>query len=123
MTYHQSAPSGVIQYSGRRGRPQADFEGLSQAPAPKVALAKAPIVQSAALLFALSCFFQTVVLAAASAIAYAGVASLLQLVVLRRRDARFNAGRPVGSALVQLRVARWIALFLVVAFQIFTLVA
>ncbi|MEY5007226.1 MAG: hypothetical protein RL764_542 [Pseudomonadota bacterium] len=105
----------TVQYSGRTGRSNGSQEAAG--PQLKVQLTATPMVRSALVLAAVVWIFNGLAAAAVSAVAYVGLASIFQLIVLKRQEVRFNNAQAVGSVITHLRAARRLAFAAVAFFQ------
>ncbi len=106
---------GAVKYSGRIGRRNGRQEAAGSHV--KVQLAATPLVQSAFVLAAFVWWFDDFTAAAVSAIAYVGIASVFQLIVLKQQEVGLKKAQVVGSTIVRLRAARWLAFGLVVSLK------
>ncbi len=106
---------GAVKYSGRIGR----GNGQQQAAGShlKVQLAATPLVQSAFVVAAFVWWFENFTAAAVSAIAYVGIASVFQLIVLKQQEVSLKKAQLIGSTIVRLRAARWLAFGFVVSLK------
>ena len=104
---------GAIKYSGRTGRGKGQQQAAGSHV--KVKLAATPLVQSAFILAAFVWWFDGVTAAAISAIAYLGITSVFQLIVLKRQEERLKKAQVTGSTIARLRMARWLAFAFVVS--------
>lgn len=121
MAQTQSIDLAGFRYSGRTGRSPANSEQLCTTPEPKVVFLRTPLVRSALVLLAISWLMQGNSSAVVTTLSYIGIASICQLLVLKRSQMRLSLAMPTGSILRQLRLARWLALIVVVGFQVLVL--